>query len=347
MVLHSRHILICRTDNIGDVVLTLPIAAGLKQLIPNCKISFLCRRYASAIVSASQDVDNVILLEEVEKNLTHFFRQSDIDTIIFAQPHQKIAKAAFINRIRYRIGNAKHKLYLRILCNHRIHFNKRTSPLHESQINFHFLAPFGITEIPSLSDIAKLYRFTSYQDHGVDSLLKPYTFNLILHIKSNGSGREWPVQYYAQLIEKLQSTPGLHIWLTGSMQEGNWITEHAPDLLMQKNVTPLFGQLSLAQLFSFIQKADGLIASGTGPLHIASALNKKVLGLFPPAWPMHPGRWSAMGDQAHNLCTKNGCVKTCAYPDGPTCACMQQIKPESVSQVVKQWYIHSSSHHSI
>ena len=42
-----KHILICRTDNIGDVVLPLPLAGYLKQRFPDARIGFLCRAYAA------------------------------------------------------------------------------------------------------------------------------------------------------------------------------------------------------------------------------------------------------------------------------------------------------------
>ncbi len=36
-------ILICRTDNIGDVVLTLPLAGFLKGAIPGVQVDMVCR----------------------------------------------------------------------------------------------------------------------------------------------------------------------------------------------------------------------------------------------------------------------------------------------------------------
>jgi ADP-heptose:LPS heptosyltransferase len=42
-----RRVLICRTDNIGDVVLTLPLAGCLRERIPEVSVDFLCRAYAA------------------------------------------------------------------------------------------------------------------------------------------------------------------------------------------------------------------------------------------------------------------------------------------------------------
>jgi ADP-heptose:LPS heptosyltransferase len=51
------HLLICRTDNIGDVVLTLPVAGYLKQRFPGIRIGFLCRSYAAPLVRCCDAVD--------------------------------------------------------------------------------------------------------------------------------------------------------------------------------------------------------------------------------------------------------------------------------------------------
>ncbi|RYG01290.1 MAG: glycosyl transferase family 9, partial [Chitinophagaceae bacterium] len=40
-----ENIIISRTDSIGDVVLTLPMAKIIKQQFPDCRIAFLGKEY--------------------------------------------------------------------------------------------------------------------------------------------------------------------------------------------------------------------------------------------------------------------------------------------------------------
>ena len=53
-------ILISRTDSIGDVVLTLPVAGILKQTFPGCTIIFLGREYTRAVIEACDHVDQFV-----------------------------------------------------------------------------------------------------------------------------------------------------------------------------------------------------------------------------------------------------------------------------------------------
>jgi heptosyltransferase-3 len=46
-----QHILISRTDAIGDVVLTLPMAAYIKELMPGTIVSFLGRTYTQPVIN--------------------------------------------------------------------------------------------------------------------------------------------------------------------------------------------------------------------------------------------------------------------------------------------------------
>jgi ADP-heptose:LPS heptosyltransferase len=334
--LTSKHILICRTDNIGDVVLTLPMAARLKQINPGVRISFLCRSYAAQVVRYCSSVDDVIEVESIVADPAAYFAASDIDTVILAQPDHDLTLAAFKAKIPNRIGNARQKLYLLFFCNRRVRFSKGKSENHEAQINFEFLRPYGDTVIPAREEIPALYDFRIPADEEIDGMLAPHAFNLILHTKSNGHGREWPQQHYLALARLLRADPGVCLWLTGSGQEGKWLEQNAAELLALPNVRNVCGRFTLAQLSIFIKHADGLIASGTGPLHLSAALGQRTLGLFPPTRPMHPGRWAPLGEQAETMCMET-CESDCSKTDNPSCDCMLRIRPEAVHATVLRW----------
>ncbi|WP_395823463.1 glycosyltransferase family 9 protein [Collimonas sp.] len=336
MAINSTHVLISRTDNIGDVILTLPIAAYLKQHFPALKISFLCRSYAAPVVRRCRSIDEVVELEGFLKDPSAYFAKANVDTIILAQPLKSLAVIAFKARIHNRIGNARHKLYQMLCCNRRVRFKKGNSGHHEAQFNFEFLRPFGLNTIPDLTEIIKLYDFDIPHVPEIDQLFKAHPFNLILHTKSNGHGREWPIGHFTALAKQLSRYPDIRLWLTGSAAEGNWLEEHAAELLQQQNVSNVCGKFTLDALSSFIKGADGLIASGTGPLHVAAAIGQRALGLFPPTRPMHPGRWAPLGRRAQALALPVSCPG-CIDSKADSCACMENIKPETVADIVLQW----------
>lgn len=330
MQLSHAHILICRTDNIGDVVLTLPLAGFLKQRFPRCRISFICRAYAQAVVRQCGFIDHVISVESFSDPVAQL-KAGGYDWVIFAFPERKLARAAKEARIAHRVGTS-HRLYHWWYCNHLAHFSRVRSPLHEAQLNFALLKPLGIAYTPDLAELPAFYGL--HTTTGPTPALDPARFHLILHPKSNGNGREWPLGHYTELARQLQATQRVQIWLTGSAAEAKLLAQAAPELLAMPNVNCVAGQMSLDEFTRFIGECDGLIASGTGPLHMAAALGRPTLGLFPPLKPIDPARWGALGTRAENLCLAETCS---ACPDAQTCACMAALSVEQVRAVVLRW----------
>ncbi|MBC7499170.1 MAG: glycosyltransferase family 9 protein [Herminiimonas sp.] len=346
-----QHVLICRTDNLGDVVLTLPLAGYLRQRFPDLRIGFLCRRYAAELVATCTALDYVVERETIETsppgapvaskdavaNAAAWMKKAGVDTIIFAKPDRRLAAAAKKAGIARRVGTS-HRLFNWWYCNRLAHFSRVKSGLHEAQLNFELLKPLGIEHIPALSEVAGLYGL-QVAPLAISQSKKPVglnqnDFNLLLHPKSNGNGREWPPARYLGLAKYLSTDPRIRLWVTGSAPEGEWLASHVPELFTCANVQNLCGKLTLAELQEFIRSADGLVASGTGPVHIAAAVGQRTLGLYPPLKPIHPARWAPLGAQAQAITGAAEC-QGCNYPR--QCACMDAISVSSVAKTVERW----------
>jgi ADP-heptose:LPS heptosyltransferase len=325
-------VLICRTDNIGDVVLTLPLAGYLKQRMPGVRIDFLVRGYAAPVVRQCSFVDSVFLIEELD-DARQLFAAGGYETVIFAFPDRRLAQAARRAGVANRVGTS-HRLHHWFACNRLAHFSRVRSPLHEAQLNFELLRPLSIRHIPALDEIPALYGLKAPRLPQTEALRALAPFNVILHPKSNGNGREWPLERYAELALRLQAEPGICLWITGSAAEGELLARAAPDLLALPHVRNLCGQFDLAGLTALIGAADGLIASGTGPLHIAAAMGQNTLGLFPPIKPIDPARWGALGAQARSLCAE---VRCASCTGASACTCMQAIDAGAVAEIVLDW----------
>jgi ADP-heptose:LPS heptosyltransferase len=327
-----RSILVTRTDNIGDVVLTLPIAGYLKQRYPGARITFLVRRYAAHTVGQCRHVDEVLAVEDVPDLAAHF-RAAGYDTVLLAFPVRRIAMAAWRAGIARRIGTS-HRFYHWLACNRLVHFSRVKSPLHEAQLNFELLRPLGLKDIPPLQDVWPLYGLQVPVSAKVDALLGEQGYHLILHTKSNGNGREWPLGHFTELARLLQAHGDVKIWLTGSAAEGELLAHQAPALLALPHVNNVCGKLDLKELLALIGRADGLVASGTGPLHLSAALGRHTLGLFPPIKPIDIARWGALGAHAVNLSAQQACGQC---EDKAACSCMEAIAPQQVRDVILQW----------
>lgn len=337
-----KHIIISRTDAIGDVVLTLPLAYYLKQKFPEAKITWLVRTYTQTVIEACGCVDGFINIDQFDLVNNNAFvdelKKQKADTIIHVFPNSKISKAAKLARIATRIGTS-HRLHHWFTCNQLVNLGRKNSPLHEAQLNI-ALAKYFQIEVPTLKELQQLPALLTSTTLSKYNNITEFSFNflktekkkIILHPKSRGSGKEWPIENYISLIQMLDANQ-FQILICGTKDEGSRMENELRSL--PNHVTNLVGQFSLTEYLSLIAQCDGLLASGTGPLHLAASIGVNALGLFPPTRPIHPGRWAPIGRKADYLVSDQPCA-TCDQNIQP-CACMLAITLEQVAQKIRQW----------
>jgi heptosyltransferase III len=324
--------IISRTDSIGDVVLSLPMAAVLKKEYPECKILYLGKNYTAEVIRCCNNVDQFLDWDEIsqltqEKQIA-FLKETKADVIIHAFPRSAIARLAKKAGIGMRIG-ASGRLYHWYTCNSISFLTRRRSKLHEAQLNIKLLRRIVSSTTYQLGEIPELYGFNSKQalPELFKQLLKPDKFNLILHPKSKGSAREWGLVNFNRLVGLLPQNK-FRIFITGTVEEGKLVFSKG-GLIRDDKIIDLTGKLSLGEFISFINQADGLVAASTGPLHLAAAMNKVAIGIYPPMWPIHPGRWAPLGKKASYFVKVEYCSKC---RKGGICSCMSSIQPAEVAQ---------------
>ncbi|MDX1903943.1 MAG: hypothetical protein SFU27_07275, partial [Thermonemataceae bacterium] len=78
-------IIISRTDNLGDVVLTLPLAGFLKEQYPDSQLFFIGKAYTKALIKASKHIDFFLDRDFILKNPDEL-KLIAADAIIFVFP---------------------------------------------------------------------------------------------------------------------------------------------------------------------------------------------------------------------------------------------------------------------
>jgi ADP-heptose:LPS heptosyltransferase len=327
-----KRILVSRTDSLGDVMLTLPLTGYLKQQFPDSEIYFLGKNYTRPLIECSTYIDHFVswdLLgsEDFDKQVA-VIKAFNLDVVIHVFPNKEFAKVAYAAKIPMRIGTS-HRPYHWLTCNKLVHFSRKNSTLHESQLNFQLLKPLVAEVTYNLDKMQQLSGFEINKDHHeVDLFIDKNKKNIILHSKSKGSAREWGLANFAQLISLLPSEK-YNIILTGTEDEGKQFRSTLAEPFL--NAVDVSGKLSLIQLIALIAKADFLVACSTGPLHIASALGINTIGIYPPIKPMHPGRWAPIGYKSKVFVKEAECNK-CSK--GGECTCMTEIKASDVAEYI-------------
>jgi lipopolysaccharide heptosyltransferase II len=332
MNIEPRNILIVRTDRIGDVVLSLPLARIIKQHYPNAKVTFLVRAYTKALVENNHFIDEVIILKEesskilITKNVEQL-KQKNFDTAIVVYPTFKIALIIFLSGIKYRVGSG-YRLYS-FLFNRKVYEHRKDAVKHELEYNLSLLSQLGINHIGGTNNVSFDLDVNKSSLNKVESLLSSLGINneekfVIVHPGSGGSAVDLPLEKFVELV-KMLTDKKIKVVLTGSENE----KEICNKLVLNELTFNLAGRLNLEELIALISKSSLLVANSTGPIHIAAALGKYTFGFYPKVKVCSAKRWGPYTEKKFiyepeiecNNCT----VEQCAEVN-----CMNSINVSSV-----------------
>ena len=328
----SKVFLLSRTDSIGDMILTLPMAGLLKQVHPGCEVFILGKNYTQPVVECAKQVNGFIDVATLPANATEcakHLKALHITDVVHVFPVKErafqLAKTG-VNRI-----GTTNRWYHWLTCNQLIRLSRKNSIYHEAQLNAMLLNKSGLKTIPTMSQLeACLDMEAPPMEEATASYISPNKINLILHPKSKGSAKEWGLNNYAALAALLPSDK-FNILIGGTQEEGQLIGSTFNNLPHVKNLT---GKLSLSQYIALINQCGGLIAASTGPLHIAAALGVTAIGLFSEKRPIHPGRWAPLGKRTLMVSDKN-CLNC---KEGKACDCITRISPQTIVNLINEHF---------
>jgi lipopolysaccharide heptosyltransferase II len=289
-----KNILIVRTDRIGDLILTLPLAGLIKKQYPDSKVSFLVREYTKNLVSNHPFVNEVIVLKESNGNVPLFenvniIKQKKFDNCIVVYPRFKISLIVFLSRIKNRIGTGYR--WYSFLFNQKVYEHRKNAERHELEYNVNLLKKLGIKNTIAEKSISYDLRVDESSLQNVIKILIDEKFDLhkpiiIVHPGSGGSSMDLPIKKFTELVNKLDED-NYQIILTGSRNE----IELCEKIKSSNKVKNLAGRFNLDELTALISKSAMFISNSTGPIHIAAALGKYTVGFYPKIVSCSQQRW--------------------------------------------------------
>lgn len=340
-MIKTRNLLIVRTDRIGDVVLSLPLASIVKKYLPDCKITFLVRQYTQELVNNHPFIDNTITLQEERGKIALFANIKKIsgynfDTAIIVYPTFLTSLIIFLSRIKNRIGTGYR--WYSFLFNQKIYEHRKYAERHELEYNVNFLTKFGIREDVNPEKINFYLKPKDENLVKIDKLLSESEIDreipiFIIHPGSGGSSVDLPQEKFKLLIEKIYNELTKNIILTGSPAE----IELCENLRIKPQILNLAGKLDLNELTALISKCSVFIANSTGPIHIAAALGKYTIGFYPRIPACSAKRWGPYSNKSVVFSPKIDC-SGCTREQCNDLDCMSSIDMNDVFYEIEKIY---------
>lgn len=331
-----KNILIVRTDRIGDLILTLPLAGLIKKQYPDCKVSFLVRDYTKNIVSNHPHIDEVLVLKEDNGNVSlsdniNLIKQRNFDNCIVVYPRFRISMIIFLSRIKNRIGTGYR--WYSFLFNKKVYEHRKNAERHELEYNFNLLEKLEIKNSVAESNVAYDLKVDESSLKNVNKILVDEKLDLqkpiiIVHPGSGGSSVDLPINKFAELVSKLDDD--YQIILTGSKNE----IKLCEKIKSSDKVKNMAGKFNLDELTALISKSVMFISNSTGPIHIAAALGKYTVGFYPKIVSCSKERWGPYTNKKLVYEPQIDC-KNCTREQCEKLNCMDSIDMTKVYSDIK------------
>jgi len=292
------HVLFVRTDRLGDVLLNLPAIAALHRAWPAARLTMLVHPDVAPLLAFVPEID-ALVIEPVDARAwwrrslswSRRLRMAQFDVAIISNPKREYHLAVWLAGIPQRIG------YDRKwggLLTARLPDRKHLGLQHEVEANMELLRPLGVDgiapswrfpQLPRQQDEARvLLQQAGLSASGPFIVVHPWTSNPL---------KQWPLDRFRQLIDRLIEQAGKPIVLIGGKAEAAQLPRA---LSLRSEVINLVGRLTLPQLAGLLQCAERLISNDSGPVHLAAAVGLPTVVLFGAAVEATgPRRWGPWG----------------------------------------------------
>ncbi|NME36011.1 MULTISPECIES: glycosyltransferase family 9 protein [Fusobacterium] len=328
-------ILIIHTAFIGDIVLSTPLIKKIKDIYPDSDITYVTTPSGEAILKNNPHLNNIIVYDKrgEHKGLSGVWqlgkrlRYENFNMVIVPHRYLRSSVLAWLSRSPIRIGYdiASGKC----LFTQKIKYDKTK---HEVEKLLSFIAPenkqrYEIELYPSESEkekISNIWKENNLEDKKV----------VILAPGSKWFTKQWPVEYFNEVIEKLKVNKNIGIVVVGGKEE-----ENLP--IVKDGVVDLRGKTSLLQLADVLSRGDIVVTNDSSPIHIASAFKKpRILAIFGPTvkeFGFFPWSLNSKVFEVENL----NC-RPCGIHGGKSCPkkdfqCMKKILPEYILSEINSY----------
>ena len=262
----KNKLLIIRTGAIGDVVHTTALYRAIKKQCPDIKIHYMTSEYIKPLLDEDKDIEKVIIIDpkfkmfsSYTKKLARIIKKENYDAVINLQPSLKIKYLIFLSGIK-KLSTYKKNFKLHAVTNF-----WRT----------------GLKFFPDLKEETELKLYLpktaiEFAKTTVKHLKRPLIVINAGGVMSKRQGRTYPVEKWVEIGHKLQKKYNGTVILNGA-KEDKEILSPLNDI---ENSVNLIGELSLVNSCAVIGESDIMISGDSGPLHIATALGVKSVGLY-------------------------------------------------------------------
>ncbi|HKP05083.1 MAG TPA: putative lipopolysaccharide heptosyltransferase III [Chthoniobacterales bacterium] len=322
------NILLIQLKRIGDLILTTPAIAALREKFPDASISLVVSAAVKELLPAISGIDKVYEVRGKTDDALDWIALSlgKFDYCLDFTRNDRSSFLTFLSGARKRI-TADHP-QLRTKLRARSYNELVEAPvgfLHTIEYHLALLKPLGI-ENPSRAIRLHLPKETATE---ADALLRTAEAGddfVCFHPGSARAEKFWEAERWAEVLDHCAEETGMTCVLTGGRSSVEQAQIAAIKKAARTKPLDLSGQTTLLTLAAIVRRARLLVTVDSAPMHFAAAWNTPQVVLFGPTNPFH---WHPRSDNALILLGESG-VPVTEFNPKQRAISMNQISTEAV-----------------
>ena len=340
MIGQPDKILVVRFSSIGDIVLTTPLLRVLRRALPQARIDYVTKDVFAPLLEHNPRISGIRRLRAPYglselRQLTTELKELRYDLLLDLHNNLRslfLRRSLGIQAATYRKGVLRRTLY--------VHLKWRSLAPAPPVRRRYFDAVRGLgleddggpPEIWLTPEERALARSRAEQSGA--NLSRPVV-GLAL-----GAGKEtkrWPAEHFAELAHSLRKELGAEILLLGGPEDRT-----AAELVRDRLDGPMpdfVGRTSLRETAALLALCDLVVTNDSGPMHLAHALNKRIVAVFGGTTPELG--FAPEGPHVRIVERRDVRCRPCSHIGRDRCPrghfkCMVEIRPEEVKQAVEE-----------
>lgn len=334
--MNADRVAVVMLSTAGGAVWTLPVVNAIKRAHPRAHISWVMQPGAAALVEGHPAVDRIISFERgrgwrAYGNLRRtMVGEQNFDAVLVLQAYLKAATVGALlpssNRIAIDRQRARDFSWL---------FNANRVPSrpigHMQDQYLEFLEPLGIPAEPVVYRLGPWASEREWQQRFFEPFTRPA---VALVIGTTKDEKDWPAEHWAEMVDILWHDFALEPVLVGGQSRRELELEQVIVARARHKPKSALGS-GLRRLTAILEGSVLAISPDTGPLHMAVAIDRPVIGLYGYTNPKRTGPYRKFGDLLVDAFGDDGEEYTAAEPNRP--GRMHLITVGDVLERVERW----------
>ena len=274
---NALKILILRLSSIGDILLCTALIRQIRTTYPDAQIDFIIKKEFFDLLRYNPHLNTLYEVDKKDgrrglKELRQIIKKNDYDYIL--DLHNNFRTNYLHGFLSGTNKNKIKKDYLKRLLLVKFKINIYDEVITIPQRYFDVARELKVEDDHQGLEIHwHTGEIGRANELSASLKQKPY---FVLACGAGFFSKQWPLEYFRELIQKLLSTHQESIVILGSKSEA----ERFRSLVISDRVRNLAGELTLLEAAAVIAEARAVVSNDSGLMHMATAVKTPVLAIF-------------------------------------------------------------------